>query len=64
MLLKELGCVCFSVGAPIEVERNQDPSKEEVDAVHAIFVDKLVELFENEKPKYVPNHENVKLVIN
>ncbi|KAL0882621.1 hypothetical protein ABMA27_001057 [Loxostege sticticalis] len=52
------------VGAPIEVERNQDPSEEEVDAVHAIFVDKLVELFENEKPKYVPNHENVKLVIN
>ncbi|XP_028172003.1 2-acylglycerol O-acyltransferase 2-like [Ostrinia furnacalis] len=51
------------VGAPIHVERNLEPSTKEVDSLHATFMDKLTELFETEKAKYITNHENVKLVI-
>ncbi|KAM3967208.1 2-acylglycerol O-acyltransferase 2-A-like [Aphomia sociella] len=51
------------VGAPIEVKRNLEPTDEEVDAVHAEFTKRLVELFENEKSKYLNKHQDVKLVI-
>ena len=51
------------VGAPMEIEKNLNPSNEEVDAIHAKFTSKLVELFETEKSKYLKNHENTRLVI-
>ncbi|CAD5224360.1 unnamed protein product [Bursaphelenchus okinawaensis] len=40
------------VGAPIRVERNQNPSREEVDELHKLYKTKLVELFESHKAKY------------
>ncbi|XP_013184618.2 2-acylglycerol O-acyltransferase 2-A [Amyelois transitella] len=49
------------IGAPIDVKRNLDPTPEEVDAVHALFIEKMIELFEREKVNYVENHENVNL---
>ncbi|XP_041970330.1 2-acylglycerol O-acyltransferase 2-A-like isoform X1 [Aricia agestis] len=51
------------VGAPMEVERNLDPTDEEVNAVHAQFTEKLIQLFESEKSKYLQNHENTELII-
>ncbi|CAK1599066.1 unnamed protein product [Parnassius mnemosyne] len=51
------------VGVPMEVERNLDPTDEEVDAVHAEFTKRLVELFETEKSKYSKDHKNMNLVI-
>lgn len=51
------------VGAPMEVTRNLEPTDEEVDEVHAEFTKRLVQLFENEKSKYLKNHEEVQLVI-
>ncbi|XP_004922950.1 2-acylglycerol O-acyltransferase 2-A [Bombyx mori] len=51
------------VGTPMEVKRNLDPTDEEVDEVHAEFTRRLVQLFENEKSKYLKNHEEVQLVI-
>lgn len=53
----------LSVGAPMEVERNLDPTDEEVDAVHAEFTKGLIDLFEKEKSKYLKDHEKVHLVI-
>ncbi|XP_053603377.1 2-acylglycerol O-acyltransferase 2-A-like [Plodia interpunctella] len=49
------------IGAPMEVKKNHEPTPEEVDAVHAQFIDEMVDLFEREKVHYVENHENVKL---
>ncbi|CAH2070949.1 unnamed protein product, partial [Iphiclides podalirius] len=51
------------VGVPMEVERNLDPTDEEVDIVHAEFTKRLTELFENEKARYLKDHEKVHLVI-
>ncbi|KAI8424575.1 hypothetical protein MSG28_003030 [Choristoneura fumiferana] len=51
------------VGAPMEVQRNLDPTDAEVDAVHAQFTKRLVNLFESEKYKYLKDAEKVHLVI-
>ncbi|CAH2105857.1 unnamed protein product [Euphydryas editha] len=51
------------VGAPMEVDRNIEPTDEEVDAVHAEFTKRLIDLFESQKSKYVKNHENIHLII-
>lgn len=47
----------------MEVKRNLEPTDEEIDAVHAEFIERLTELFDSEKKKYLKNSENVKLVI-
>lgn len=47
----------------MEVAKNLDPSDEAVDAVHSRFVQRLVDLFESEKHKYLKNHQDVHLVI-
>jgi hypothetical protein len=47
----------------MEVEKNLDPTPEEVDAVHAEFTKRLTELFETEKFKYLKDHKNATLVL-
>ncbi|XP_050343472.1 2-acylglycerol O-acyltransferase 2-A-like [Nymphalis io] len=51
------------VGAPMEIEKNLDPTDAEVDAVHAEFTQRLINLFESEKSKYLTDHKNRRLVI-
>ncbi|XP_026484302.1 2-acylglycerol O-acyltransferase 2-like isoform X2 [Vanessa tameamea] len=51
------------VGVPMEIEKNLDPTSEEVDAVHAEFTRRLIDLFESEKSKYLTDHKNTHLVI-
>lgn len=51
------------IGAPIDITKNPQPSNEEVDAIHSHFCERLVELFENHKHKYVENHENIHVEI-
>lgn len=53
----------ISVGVPLEVTKNLDPSEAEVDAVHAEFTQRLINLFESEKHKYLKKHQDVNLVI-
>ena len=53
----------ISVGAPMEVKRNLEPTAEEIDAVHAEFTERLKTLFETEKVKHLKYHEEAKLVI-
>ena len=40
------------VGSPIHVERNPDPSPEEVEALHKKYVDALVSLYHENNSKY------------
>ena len=39
----------FSVGKPILVQQNLDPTEEEVSVVHQLYQDTLVELFDTHK---------------
>lgn len=40
------------VGAPIQVEKELDPSKEVIDEIHGVYMEKLAELFEEHKAKF------------
>ncbi|XP_059049698.1 2-acylglycerol O-acyltransferase 2-A-like, partial [Achroia grisella] len=51
------------VGKPMEVKRIIEPTNEEVDAVHAEFTQTLIKFFNEEKSKYLKNHQDVQLTI-
>lgn len=54
---KELNTV---LGAPIPVKKNENPSNEEIDELHSLYINKLTELFEEHKQKYgVPEDANL-----
>lgn len=53
----------FVVGTPLEVQKIDDPSKEEIEQLHQRFCNALEELFEKHKSKFVENHQSVKLKI-
>ncbi|KAM5262081.1 putative diacylglycerol O-acyltransferase 2-like protein DGAT2L7P isoform 2-T2 [Hipposideros larvatus] len=40
------------VGAPIQVQRSPRPSRAQVDALHALYVERLTRLFEEHKARY------------
>ncbi|GMT18750.1 hypothetical protein PFISCL1PPCAC_10047, partial [Pristionchus fissidentatus] len=40
------------VGAPIRVEKNPNPTKEEIDKLHAVYCKSLIDLFEAHKANY------------
>lgn len=51
------------IGAPIPMPKNQNPSNELVDEMHALFCERLTELFETHKYKYVENPDKVHVEI-
>nr|XP_022908016.1 2-acylglycerol O-acyltransferase 1-like [Onthophagus taurus]XP_022911992.1 2-acylglycerol O-acyltransferase 1-like [Onthophagus taurus] len=51
------------VGRPIDVKKVEDPTREQIDDLHAVFIKELVTLFEQEKHRYIKNHENIHLEI-
>ncbi|BES87209.1 A kinase (PRKA) anchor protein 17A [Nesidiocoris tenuis] len=51
------------VGKPMEVEKNPQPSNDEIDAVHIKFVKELTSLFEEHKHKYVRDPDNTYLSV-
>ncbi len=52
------------VGQPIEVTRVDEPSSEQIDELHALYIDALARLFDDHKHKYVKyNSANTKLEI-
>ncbi|XP_015121847.1 2-acylglycerol O-acyltransferase 2-A [Diachasma alloeum] len=55
--------VTVVVGEPLELPKILKPSQEEIDEYHQKFTEKLIELFETEKHKYLENPEKIKLSI-
>ena len=54
--------LCFAVGAPIPVTKVEKPTPEQLDDLHATYIEKLKQLFESNKAKYdVP--ESTELII-
>lgn len=53
----------ISVGEPIDVQKIEEPSPEDIDKIHKIFLSRLIKLFEEEKCKYMENSEGVHLEI-
>ena len=51
------------IGAPIEVKQNSNPSRNEIDELHANFVKAIMKLYKNHKEKYLTNYDTAKLVI-
>ncbi|KAJ8971565.1 hypothetical protein NQ317_004119 [Molorchus minor] len=51
------------VGEPIDVPKIEDPTKEVIDEYHNEFIEKLTELFEKEKYKYLEKPEETNLII-
>lgn len=41
-----------TVGAPIPVQRSPRPSREQVDQLHELYVERLTQLFEEHKTHY------------
>ncbi len=50
------------VGKPIDVEKTIKPTKERVEALHAIYKEELIKLFNENKDKYLKN-KNVEIEI-
>lgn len=46
------------VGSPIEIPKISHPTKEQIDEYHKKFVEKLTELFETHKYKYLPDPDS------
>lgn len=53
----------FVAGDPIDVEKVEKPTPEQVDALHQKFVEELRKLFEEYKFRYVKNPEKTFLEI-
>lgn len=53
----------FAVGRPIEFEKIENPSKEEVEKLHKRFCDELIKFFEEEKYKYLKNAKDIQMEI-
>ena len=53
----------MTVGKPIDVKKNENPTSEDITELQNKYVDALRELFEENKEKYEPN-QSVKLEIN
>ncbi|XP_044756826.1 2-acylglycerol O-acyltransferase 1-like isoform X2 [Coccinella septempunctata] len=51
------------VGEPIDVEKTENPTQEQIDNLHQLFEKKLVELFESQKKHYLKEYENAHLEI-
>lgn len=51
------------VGEPIDVQKTENPTQEQIDNLHKLFEKKLVELFESQKRFYLKDHESAHLEI-
>lgn len=51
------------MGRPIEVEKVSNPSQDLIDKVHADFIKALIDMFEEEKHRYIKDYKNVKIEI-
>lgn len=51
------------VGQPIEVEKNPNPTQEEINSLHEKFVKQLTKLFEEQKHNYLHHSKNASLII-
>jgi len=51
-----------SVGKPIEIEKVENPSEQLIEQKHALFKEKLKELFDEEKKNYLQD-PNTELII-
>jgi 2-acylglycerol O-acyltransferase 2 len=49
------------VGSPLELPKIDEPTNEQVNEYHAKFTDKLIELFETHKSKYIEDYKNISI---
>jgi 2-acylglycerol O-acyltransferase 2 len=52
----------MAIGEPIVVKKTENPTKEEIDTLHGVYIEKLIQLYELHKGKH-PDYMNKKLEI-
>ncbi|PFX11450.1 Diacylglycerol O-acyltransferase 2 [Stylophora pistillata] len=52
-----------AVGSPISVSKDENPTQEEIDKLHARYIDELKELYEKNKENYHPSERSELLII-
>lgn len=55
--------ITIVMGAPIHLDKNPNPTVQDIEKIHKLFCEQLCDLFETHKSKYVENSENVQLEI-
>lgn len=53
----------FSVGKPIEVEKIEKPTHEDIEHLHQTFIEEITHLFETQKHNYLKGSEQITLEI-
>ncbi|KAL3286421.1 hypothetical protein HHI36_000929 [Cryptolaemus montrouzieri] len=51
------------VGEPIDVTKVERPTQEQIDELHQKFIEKLTQMFESQKKKYLKNYEAIHLEV-
>lgn len=55
--------ISLVIGEPIYCTKSETPSNEEIDNVHALFRERLIDLFETHKSNYFDDHSKIHLQI-
>ncbi|KAJ1948435.1 hypothetical protein FBU59_001598, partial [Linderina macrospora] len=50
------------VGKPIRVRRNYDPSDEEIEHYHSLYVQELTRIYNKHKPRFEPDASDIQFV--
>lgn len=50
-----------SVGQPLNITKVEDPTADEIAAIHEKFVEHLIDLFEHNKHRYINDADNIHL---
>lgn len=53
----------FTVGRPIDIPKLEEPTREQIEEYHGIFLKALIELFEEQKHNYLDKPEDKQLII-
>lgn len=51
------------IGKPIDVKKVENPTQEQVNGLHEIYIKSLVELFDEHKHKYSNGNKDIQLEI-
>lgn len=60
-ILPRRGPITLVVGAPIEVAKIVHPNQDDIDKIHTLFCNRLEELFEKHKGKYIEDSDEIHL---
>lgn len=52
----------FTVGKPILVEKDENPTQDKINGLHQTYMDELEKLFDENKAKYGYEHQTIQFI--